>query len=306
MRTPVLFSATVLIWGTTWIAISAQVGGAPVMVSIFYRFASAGILMIAGLAILNRLRRPAAWRFVIIQAVCLFCLNFVGLYNAAASIPSGLVSVIFSLASIFNAVNARIFFGDRVSPRAVFAGVLGVAGLTLMFWTDLAVSLDGDVLRGVCWAVFGTVVFSLGNMASRKNTSLGVTPVTANAWGMGIGALAVLALMGATGERLVVPSGDLYWSAMAYLSVVGSVAGFTAYLVLVGRMGSAGAGYATVLFPIVALTASTILEGYNWTPTAALGVGLACLGNVVMFGNLKALKRVSRHCRDPREAEHRA
>ena len=52
---------------------------------------------------------------------------------------------------------------------------------------------------------------------------------------------------------------------------------------LVNRIGSAKAGYATVLFPIVALTASTMLEGYQWTTLAVIGVALACLGNVVMF-----------------------
>lgn len=52
---------------------------------------------------------------------------------------------------------------------------------------------------------------------------------------------------------------------------------------LVARIGSARAGYATVLFPIVALTASTLLEGYRWTGMAIMGVVLACAGNVVMF-----------------------
>lgn len=283
MNTPLLFAATVLIWGTTWIAIAAQVGEVPVTVSIFYRFALAGIVMLAGLALLGRLRRPAVWRFVIVQALCLFCLNFVGLYTATSLIPSGLVSVIFSLASIFNAINARLFFRERISPRTFLAGGLGVAGLVLLFWHDLAVALDPATLRGIGWAVLGTAFFSWGNMASRRNTMVGVTPVTANAWGMGIGALCLLALLVATGQPLVVPQGGSYRLALAYLSVIGSVVGFTAYLMLVGRIGSAKAGYATVLFPIVALTASTLFEGYEWTALSILGVVLACLGNVVMF-----------------------
>ncbi|WP_353476236.1 DMT family transporter (plasmid) [Salipiger sp. H15] len=283
MNTPLLFAATVLIWGTTWIAIAAQVGEIPVTVSIFYRFALAGLLMLAGLAAFGRLRRPAAWRFVVVQALCLFCLNFVGLYSATRLIPSGLVSVIFSLASIFNAINARVFFGERISRQTVLAGTLGVGGLVLLFWHDLAVALDPATLRGIGWAVLGTAFFSWGNMASRQNARLGVTPVTANAWGMGIGALCLLGILLATRQPLGVPQGGGYWLALAYLAIVGSIAGFTAYLVLVGRIGSARAGYATVLFPIVALSASTIFEGYQWTPLAIAGLLLACLGNLVMF-----------------------
>lgn len=283
MNTPILFVLTVLIWGTTWIAIAAQVGDVPIMVSIFYRFALAGVLMLLGLAVLGRLRRPAVWRFVLVQALCLFCLNFVGLYNATSLVPSGLVSVIFSLASIFNAVNARIFFGDRISRQTVLAGALGVAGLVCLFWPDIDLEAGAPTLRGIAWAVIGTMFFSWGNMASRQNAQLGVTPVTANAWGMGIGAICLLVLITITQQTLILPHGGIYWTALIYLAVAGSIVGFTTYLMLVGRIGSAKAGYATVLFPIVALTASTLFEGYEWSLMSILGVVLAALGNIVMF-----------------------
>ena len=286
MSTPFLFTATVLIWGTTWIAIAAQVGEVAITVSIFYRFALAGAVMLAGLVVLGRLRWPARWRFVVMQALCLFCLNFIGLYMATSLIPSGLVSVIFSLASIFNAINARMFFDDPISGRTVLAGTLGVAGLVLLFWKDLAVTVDLAALRGIGWAMLGTMFFSLGNMASRRNSMLGITPVTANAWGMAIGALFLLLIITLTGQPLGLPERGSYWIALAYLAVIGSVIGFTTYLMLVARIGSAKAGYATVLFPIIALSASTLLEGYQWTPPAVIGVALACLGNIVMFSRI--------------------
>ncbi|XBQ05724.1 MAG: EamA family transporter [Stappia sp.] len=281
--TPVLFIATVLIWGTTWIAIAAQVGDVQVAVSVFYRFALAGVLMLAGLALIGRLERPRIWRFVVVQALCLFCLNFIGLYAATATVPSGLVSVVFSLASIFNALNARLFFKDPLERRTLVAGALGFCGLALLFWQDLAVSLDPATLRGIGFAVLGTAIFSLGNMASRKNSALGITPVTANAWGMGIAALVLLCLLVATGQPFAVPRAGTYWVALVYLAVIGSILGFTAYLLLVARIGSARAGYATVLFPIVALALSTVFEGYQWSLTAVLGVVLAAIGNIVMF-----------------------
>lgn len=284
MANAALLAATVLIWGTTWIAISFQVDAVPVIVSVFYRFALAALLMLGGLAALGRLRRPAAWPFVLVQALCLFCFNFIGLYNAAALIPSGLVSVIFSLASIFNAVNARLFFGDRIESRTLLAGALGATGILLLFWHDLAISLDPATLRGIGWGVLGTLFFSWGNMASRRNTALGTDPVTANAWGMAIGALVLLGLAAATHAPLSLPPQPAFWLALVYLAAIGSVVGFTTYLLLVARIGSAGAGYATVLFPVVALVASTLFEGYHWSPTALTGVLFAGLGNLVMFG----------------------
>lgn len=286
LNSAVLFIVTVLIWGTSWIAIALQIGPVPVSVSVFYRIALAAVVLLLALAATKRLALPSQWRFIILQAICLFSLNFVALYNAAALIPSGLPSVVFSMASIFNALNARLFFGERITLRVVLAGLLGVSGLILVFWNSLAVSFDPDTVRGIGWALLGTMVFSWGNMASRRNSVTGTTPIIANAWGMGIGAGVLLVLALTTRQPLVVPTDPIYFAALLYLAVFASVIGFTTYLMLVSQIGSAQAGYATVVFPVVALVISTFVEGYEWTATAVIGVALALIGNAVMFGGL--------------------
>lgn len=283
-----LFIATVLIWGTTWIAITFQIGPVDLVISVFYRFALAGVVFLLGLAALGRLHLPAEWRFVVLQACCLFSFNFLCFYQATSLIPSGLVSVIFSLSTIFNAINARIIFGQMISQRTVVAGMIGATGVVLLFWRDLTVALDFDVLRGVAWAAIGTMLFSLGNMMSRKNTQVGVNPTTANAWGMGIGAAMLAFIAWMTGASFALPSSISYIGALVYLSVIGSVVGFTTYLLLVARIGSDKAAYATVLFPVVALVLSTFFEGYVWQSTAFIGVALTMLGNLVMFAKWPA------------------
>ncbi len=278
-----LFISTVLIWGTTWIAIALQVGPMSVIVSVFYRFALAAVVMLAGLIVLRKLRKPQRWRFVVLQALCLFCFNFIAFYNATALIPSGLVSVIFSLASIFNAINARLFFGERITTRIFFAGGIGMSGLILLFWQDLVISANVETVYGILWATLGTLFFSLGNMASRRNTAEGTSPVTANAWGMGIGALVLLCIILITDTAIIAPPTLVYWNALIYLAVIGSVVGFTVYLMLVGRIGAVRAGYATVLFPVIALLISTFYEGYQWHAMAFVGIALTMLGNLVIF-----------------------
>jgi len=74
-----------------------------------------------------------------------------------------------------------------------------------------------------------------------------------------------------------------YVGALLYLAIPGSVIGFTAYLTLVGRMGPARAAYCTVLFPVVALSVSTVAEGYQWTPAAFAGLALVMVGNLLVF-----------------------
>lgn len=279
-----LFGATVLIWGTSWIAIAWQIGPVDVIVSIFYRFALASLLFLFGLVLLGRLQWPTQWRFVVLQALCLFSFNFICFYNATTLMPSGLVSVIFSLATIFNAVNARIFFGENIRLRTVYAGAIGATGLALLFWRDLTVSFDENVVRGIAWASLGTLLFSLGNMMSRKNSLSGVPPITANAWGMAIGALVLLGVASMSGATFMVPNSPTYLWALLYLAVIGSVVGFSTYLLMVARLGSDRAAYATVLFPVIALLMSTLFEGYVWHATALTGLALTILGNLVMFG----------------------
>src|SRR3546814_8322135 len=81
---------------------------------------------------------------------------------------------------------------------------------------------------------------------------------------------------------------DLEWNAryvgsLLYLVIPGSVIGFTAYLTLVGRMGPEKAADCTVLFPVVALNVSALVEDYQWTAPALLGLVLVMLGNVRVF-----------------------
>ena len=285
MTNIILFVSTVIIWGTTWIAIAMQVGPVPVLVSVFYRFATAALIFLVVLAVMGRLRVPALKHqpFILAQALCLFSCNFICFYNAASYVPSGLISVIFSLATIYNAINARLFFGDAITGRTLVAAALGASGLLLLFGPDILMHFDVDTWKGGGLSALGTLFFSLGNMVSRRNSAAGIKPATANAWGMTYGAIVLLLLIAVTGTPVIAPPDTRYLLAMLYLAAIGSVVGFTTYLMLVARIGSSGAAYTTVLFPVVALSLSTLYEGYHWTLLGILGLALTLAGNVVIF-----------------------
>lgn len=117
-----LYGLVVIIWGTTWIAIFLQQGPVAAPVSIFWRFAVASLTMMAVLIALRRLRKLALrdHLFCLLQGCCVFCFNFWCFYTAASHINTGLESVIFSMAVLYNAINSFIFSGSarqRVSGR---------------------------------------------------------------------------------------------------------------------------------------------------------------------------------------------
>src|SRR5690606_30754486 len=92
-----------------------------------------------------------------------------------------------------------------------------------------------------------------------------------------------LIVAAAGGAPLVFDPSFPYVVSLLYLALCGSVVAFGAYLTLLGRIGADRAGYVTVLFPLVALAISTLVEGYLWTPAALAGVALVLTGNLLVL-----------------------
>lgn len=255
-------------------------------VSVFWRFVLASAIMMAWARFRGHtLNFPLSdhLRFAGLGAL-IFSTNFTLFYYGAAVLPSGLLAVIFSTASIFNLFLGLVLFGQRPNLMALAAGLLGFAGIGLMFWPTLSgAQFNPEAALGLALCVGGTLSFCLGNMlsADTQRRGIGVTPATA--WGMVYGMVFLGLFCVLRGQSFAVEVSLPYLGSLVYLAVVASVIAFASYLTLLGRIGSARAGYATVMFPVVALTLSTIFEGYQWTPLAAAGLVCVLGGNLMML-----------------------
>ncbi|MBU9832008.1 DMT family transporter [Rahnella sp. FC061912-K] len=281
-----LYISVIIIWGTTWFAIYLQQGDVPVTVSIFYRFLLAAVIMLVALLAARRLRRLALkdHLFCIVQGCCVFCFNFYCFYHAAAYITSGLESVIFSMAVLFNAFNGMVFFRQKLAPAVIPATVLGLAGIITLFWHDFsAAHIAPELLKGIGLSLLGTYGFSLGNMISARHQRRGLDVLSTNTYAMFYGTAVMGALSVFQGASFAIDLTPQYLGSLVYLSVFGSVLAFGIYFTLVGRIGASQAAYSTLLFPLVALTVSTFYEGYQWHINAVIGLALILLGNLVMF-----------------------
>jgi drug/metabolite transporter (DMT)-like permease len=131
--------------------------------------------------------------------------------------------------------------------------------------------------------MLATLLASFGNMVSVKLKALEIPVVQSNTIGMTYGALfsAVFSLLiGAPFNYDLRPG---FTISLAGLALFASVFGFGAYLTLVQKIGASRAGYTSVIFPIIALLLSTLLEGYRWTPLAGLGLVLVLAGNLILL-----------------------
>ncbi len=294
MMNALLYCLVVVIWGTTWIAIYLQQGPVAAPVSIFWRFAVATALMMIIMLARGKLRSLSLrdHLFCLLQGSCVFCFNFWCFYTAAAWINTGLESVIFSMAVLFNAVNSFFFFGQKPPLRFYCAAALGLTGIVTLFWHDLMSSgFSGSLLLGIGLSALGTYGFSLGNMISLRHQKKGLEVMTTNSWAMLYGTLLIATIALVRGDNFTPQWTFSYLGALLYLAVFGSVIAFGAYFTLVGRIGPSNAAYSTLLFPLVALSFSTVYEGYSWQMNAVAGLVLILVGNLVMFARPSALLR---------------
>ena len=281
-----LYALTVIAWSLSWFAIRLQVGTVPNEVNLVWRFGIATALMFVWVVASGRrirfpLREHARFAGL---GVLMFSTNFLLFYYAAGYLVSGLLSVVFSLASVVNILLAAVVLHETPSPRVLAGGLIGFFGIALMFSPEIAAhGLSGATVIGLALCVAGTLCFCLGNQISAAGLRRGLPLIPMTAWGMVYGTLfsALLALL--LGRPFIVEPTVSYLGSLLFLAVISTVIAFCAYLTLLSRIGPARAGYATVLFPIFALLVSTVMEGYQWSTYAFAGLVFVAAGNVLVI-----------------------
>ena len=283
-----LFALVVFSWSGSWYAlkVNADTFVAP-QVSIVWRFVAAAAIMFAWAFLTRAHLRFGAREHMAFAAmgVLIFSSNFILYYYASFHVVSGLLAVMFSLASVVN-LFLNALGGDLAGPRRWFGATLGVVGIALLYWPSLAAG--GSAAIGFAYCLLGTFSFCSGNLVSGRLQAARVPLVPASAWGMLYGALWAALLSVGTGSAFGFDRSLPYAISLGYLALISTVLAFWAYLTLLGRVGPGRAAYATVMFPIFALLISTVMEGYEWTPLALVGVALALLGNLFVLKRSRA------------------
>lgn len=285
MPTSFLYAVTVLIWGTSWYAMELQLV-LPGELAIAYRFLLAAAMLVGFCLATGRSLRfsPRDHLFMALQGLCLFSLNYVLFYWAAEYLVSGLLAVCFSTIAVMNIANGALIYRQRVDPKVALAAALGLGGIGLVFWPELAkIELSRAAALGLGMSLIATYAASLGNMVTVRHSRAAIPVIEANAMGMSYGALFTFVFVVARGIPFEFVWTASYLGSLVYLALFASVIGFGCYLTLVQRIGADRAAYVTVLFPIVALTMSTFLESYRWSAAAFCGVVLVLAGNLLVL-----------------------
>ena len=281
-----LYSLTVLIWGTTFYVVTFQVGTVPAEQSVLYRYLiAAGLMWLIAFARggMPSFSAKVHARFVAL-GLCMFSLNYVVVYMAVERLPSGLVSVVFSMAILINTLQMWLFYHQKPDARLVIGAVLGISGLALLFLDEILASKVNPVFfAGLGFAVAASVTASTGNIVSHRLSERRISVIHANTWGMTYGSVLTGAYVLFTGKPLVFEVSVSYIGSLLYLAILGSVVAFYTYLTLIGNVGAPRAAYVSILYSLVALLISTMLEGLQWSEVMLLGVAMILIGNVFII-----------------------
>jgi drug/metabolite transporter (DMT)-like permease len=282
-----LYATCILIWGSTWIAITFQLGAVAPVMSVAWRFCAASLLLF-GICIARgeQLRYTRREHGVLaLQGLLMYSAGYVCVYEAEARVLSGLVAVGYSASPIANMLCARLLHGTPISRRVTFGGVFGIAGIALVFAPEIAsLSASPGSVLGIALTAVAVMVQALASVIAVRNGERGIAVWPALAWGMGYGAIGCLAWVVLSGTPIVFDPGLPYVASWAWLTIFGSIIAFGAYLTLLGRIGAGRAGYIGVMVPVIALIISALFEGYRWTPVTWAGMALAVAGNFVAMG----------------------
>jgi drug/metabolite transporter (DMT)-like permease len=218
-----------------------------------------------------------------------FGVGYVFVYYAEEHVVSGLVAVGVSASPLLGMLGMRLFFGTPMTGRIAVASLLGIAGIVMVFYPELA-RLRGstETVKGACFTAISVLIAACGSMVAYRNQRAGVPLWQGMAWGMFYGAMSALAIGLASGKSPSFQATPAYVLSLAYLAILGSIIAFASYLTLLKRIGAARAGYIGVMVPILALLLSAAFEGFRFHALTWVGIAVSVAGNVLILRTERA------------------
>ena len=281
-----LFTICVLTWGTTWFAITFQIGHTAPEVGVAMRFALAGAVILVLCMLRQESLRftPTQHAVFALQGGFMYGVSYVCVYHAEQHLVSGLVAVGYSASPLVAGLGARALFGVNLRPRFILGGLLGIAGVALIFWPEFGKAAgDRNTLLGAVFTVGSVLLSTVGSLTASRNRARGLPFWPALGFGMLYGAATSALLAMLQGQSFVPPAIASWWLALFYLALAGSVLTFACFLTLQERIGPGPTGTIGVMTPLLALVVSMAFEGFHPDTLTFVGAALAVGGNVLML-----------------------
>ena len=289
-----LFIITLFCWSPTWYVIKFQLGYVDPLVSVFYRFLIAAIIIFIYLIYKKKNLKFSLNQHLwfLFFGVCLYSLNYVFFYLSNTYLISAFPAIVFSTVVIMNILGEGFYFKKKPSLKTLLGATIGMIGIIIIFNDEIFnFSLANGTHVGLFLALLGTFSASTGNMVHQRNLNNNFQLIPTLAYAMLYGSLVTLLITQIKGTELLFEYSFSYIASLAYLSIVGSIFAFIFYLRLLEKVGAGRAGYVGVVMPVLALLISTVFENLEWQQDLIIGLPILIIGAVLVINQkIKPIK----------------
>ncbi|WP_035437369.1 DMT family transporter [Bacillus sp. UNC322MFChir4.1] len=275
-----------IVWGLNFIAVKIQ--GTPVSLelSLTYRLVGAALMFIVLMCVVRPNGRPSRKDVfpLVTFGVCNLALSYLCLYYATIWISAALVTLLFSLKTVLTPIALRIFLDERLHPRILIGGIVGIVGVSILVYPLLTQGSSTSDLKGIGLALFGTILTAIGDAASARNARRGINAVYSNSVGFVVASILLLAVCTFQEQNFTLPTSVSYLGALAFLTVFASFGAWMFYLKLVERIGASVSSYMVALFPAIGGVASVAIGDSTPTLYLLFGCLFSCIGAAIALG----------------------
>ncbi|MFC7373530.1 DMT family transporter [Fictibacillus iocasae] len=296
----VMFNYIVMcfVFGTTFLAIKIGMdAGAPPFFSAGSRFFLAGLILF----LIMKWRGKAKWRILLRKEMLLsgFALTFgtfSTLYWAEQYVSSGMAGILSATGPLMIMLWQVMLFRQKVPFVSAIGGVIGFAGVVVLFMPALYTEVSGLWLAGCLLILAGEMSYSGGALYSKHVIQhfSETSPIALNAAQMMYGG-AMLFLLSAFTETLELPvmAQPAAWGSLLYLTVAGSMIGHTLFYWLVSKKDPVFPSTWLYISPLIALCLGAVVYNEKVTVMSVLG-GITIIAGIALV-NAEAVRSMISH-----------
>ena len=290
-RIVLAFAIIYLVWGSTFLAIRVGVHEVPPLLLAAMRFVAAGVAMFVWLrwkGTATPSRRE--WLAASFLGFLIFVLDYGCLFWAEQRVPSGIAAVILATIPVFMTLSEIIFLRtQRLTARLGTALLVGLFGVAILMNNSLSLGEAPVDRAGAVALLIAAVSWSVAAAFNSKLPLPQSKPMSAAAQMLAGGVqLTILAALSGefSGFRIQTVS-FAAWFSLVYLTIAGSIVGFTAYVWLLHYESPTKVGTYAYVNPVVAVIVGYLLGGEKIGPRTTVGT-LLILVSVIVITTMRA------------------
>jgi len=277
--------AIYVIWGSTYLAIRVMVRDIPPLLGAGVRFVIAGLLLLAILRVRRGSGAVSASRRALLAAALVGLLLAAGgnglVTLAEQHVPSALAALLVATVPLWVIVLRRLAGGERIGTATLVSVGVGFCGVALLLLPGSRPT--GVTIGGMAIVLAAAFSWACGSFASPR-LDLPRDPLVSTAWQLTVGGIVLLIVGFIAGEAGRVhpahTSADA-WLALAYLIVIGSLVGYSAYSWLLQHVALSRVATYAYVNPVVAVFLGWWLLGEQLRP-ATIAAAAVIIGSVAV------------------------